>query len=164
VRSFFRIDSADKDPESCLVPAHQDCAPWGGGRTGSCDKCRGAGRTEHKCLSCLEAGADPGCPACHGELRYRDSCPACAGEGEIDDSRRQGVSVFPELDGLYRYMLKHDADLDGCQVVEIQGQPSGDEDFDADEGALLIRPERIVATRPLEPERVERLRREVGER
>ena len=72
------------------------------------------------------------------------------------------MSVFPEVDGLYRYMLKRDADLDGCLLVELEGEESEDEDFDADEGALLIRPTRIVDTRPVDTERIAQLRRELA--
>jgi hypothetical protein len=55
--------------------------------------------------------------------------------------------VFPEEDGLYRYMLRRDADIENALLVELEGEPSGDEDFDADEGALLIRPRRIADVR-----------------
>jgi DnaJ-class molecular chaperone len=161
VQTYFRIEPGDRDPERLLDPDRQYTEPWSGTVRGRCDKCGGSGETTHECESCRSSGPDPGCPVCHGETRYRDTCPACEGEGEIDDSRREGVSVFPDVDGLYRYMLRHDADLDGCQVVELAGEESEDEDFDADEGALLIRPRRVVASRPVDPERVEQARREL---
>jgi hypothetical protein len=59
-------------------------------------------------------------------------------------------------------MLKRDADMDGCVLVELEGRESPDDDFDADEGALLIRPEKVVDTRPLDHDRIEELRRELG--
>ena len=31
-------------------------------------------------------------------------------------------------------MLRRDADLDDSQLLELEGEPSDDEDFDADEG------------------------------
>jgi hypothetical protein len=80
----------------------------------------------------------------------------------VDDSCRDGVSVFPDEDGLYRYMIKRGADLDGCVLVELEGEQSPDDDFDADEGALLVRPTKIVDTRPLDRDRIEALRRQVG--
>ena len=40
-------------------------------------------------------------------------------------------------------------------LVELEGEPSDDEDFDADEGALLVHPTRMVSV--TEPDR-ERLR------
>jgi hypothetical protein len=46
--------------------------------------------------------------------------------------------------------------------VELEGEQSPDEDFDADEGALLVRPTKIVDTRPLDRDRIEALRRQVG--
>ena len=91
-------------------------------------------------------------------MTYRGECPACEGNGEIDDSERDGVSVFPDEDGLYRYMLKRDADLDGSKLVELEGEPSGDEDFDADEGAVLVKPSRIVDVREPDGRAIERLR------
>jgi hypothetical protein len=38
--------------------------------------------------------------------------------------------------------------------VELEGEPTGDEDFDADEGALLIRPTCIVDVREPNWERI----------
>ena len=58
-------------------------------------------------------------------------------------------------------MIKRDPDLDGCRLVGLEGEKSPDEDFDADEGALLIRPTKVVDTRELDRERIERLRRDL---
>ena len=127
---------------------------------GRCDKCGGEGVTWHDCASCEESGPDDDCPSCHGELRYEDECPACVGSGYITDAQRRGVSVFPDEDGLYRYMISRGADFGGCVVVELEGIESEDEDFDADEGALLIVPKRIVRCRDVDEQRVGRLRRE----
>ncbi len=129
---------------------------------GRCDKCGGEGWTWHECASCEESGRDEDCPSCGGELRYKDECPACEGSGEIDDSAREGVSVFPDEDGLYRYMLKRDADLSAAVLVELEGRESADQDFDADEGAVLIRPTRVVDRRPVDSRRVARLREELA--
>ena len=59
--------------------------------------------------------------------------------------------MFPDEEGLYRYMRKRDANLDGSVLVELEGEPSQDEDFDADEGALLVHPTRIVDVRKPAP-------------
>jgi hypothetical protein len=155
VRSYFRLNRADDPPERLLDPEAQSSEPWGGTIYGRCDKCNGSGQTEHECKSCSAKTPDPQCPACHGEVRYMAECPACGGSGEIDDSCREGVSVFPDLDGLYRYMAARDADLEGSVLVELEGEPAEDDDFDADEGALLVFPTRIVSVG--EPE-VARLR------
>ena len=161
MQTYVRVDPPGEDPERLLDPEHQQSESWSGTVYGRCDKCAGSGTTTHECESCKEQ-RDSGCPVCKGEIRYEDDCPACEGSGEVDDSCRDGVSVFPEEDGLYRYMLKRDADLDGCQVVELEGEESPDDDFDADEGALLIRPTKVVDRRPLDRDRLEELRRELG--
>ena len=158
MRTYYRVEPGDRDPERLLDPDEQETEPWSGTVYGRCDKCGGEGKTEHECESCANGDPDPDCPNCGGEVRYVDECPACEGSGEIDDSEREGVSVFPDEDGLYRYMLRREADLDGSKVVELEGEPSEDEDFDADEGALLVRPRRIVDVRDPDHERIERLR------
>ena len=119
--------------------------PWGGADRGPCDKCRGAGRVEHRCLSCLETGSDPECAACGGRVEWVDVCPACEGDGEITRVERRGVSTFPSLGGLYRYLAERDADLSGSVFLELEGELSGDRDLDADDGAVLVLPTRIGA-------------------
>jgi hypothetical protein len=163
MQTYVRVDPPGEDPERLLDPDEQQSEPWEGTVYGRCDKCGGSGRTTHECESCKRR-RDANCPACHGEIRYEDECPACEGSGEIDDSARDGISVFPDEDGLYRYMIKRDAELDGCLVVELEGEPSPDEDFDADEGALLIRPTRVADARPLNRERLEQIARELSGR
>jgi hypothetical protein len=159
--TYVRVDPPNEDPERLLDPDEQQSEPWSGTVYGRCDKCGGEGETTHECESCKQQ-RDPSCPACKGELRYRGECPACEGSGEIDDSCREGISVFPDEDGLYRYMIKRDADIDGCRLVELEGEESSDEDFDADEGALLIRPTKVVDARALNHDRIEELRRELA--
>jgi hypothetical protein len=159
---WFRLQSDDDDPRRLLDPEHQRTEPWEGTVYGRCDKCGGEGQTVHECESCLQGRPRSDCPACGGEVRYRADCPACQGSGRVDDSERDGVSVFPAEDGLYRYMLRHDANLAGAQLVVLRGEPSGDDDFDADEGALLVRPSSIVDVREPDRRRIEDLRRELG--
>ncbi len=161
MQTYVRVDPPDADPERLLDPEHQQSEPWSGTVYGRCDKCDGSGKTTHECESC-KGKRDDGCPVCSGEVRYEDDCPACEGSGEIDDSCRDGVSVFPDEDGLYRYMIKRDADLGGCRLVELRGEEASDEDFDADEGALLIRPTEVVATRPIDHNRLSALRRQLA--
>ena len=62
--------------------------------------------------------------------------------------------MFPDEEGLYKYMVEHDADFEDCVVVELEGHESEDEDFDADEGALLVIPTEIVDTRPVNKDRL----------
>jgi hypothetical protein len=67
------------------------------------------------------------------------------GTGRVDGSPRHGVSVYPTVEGLYRYMLASEADLDDCVVVELEASRSEDVDFDADEGAMLVIPTKLCA-------------------
>jgi RecJ-like exonuclease len=164
METYYRVEPGDRDPEDLLDPENQETEPWSGTVQGRCDKCGGSGETEHECESCSDDDADPNCPACGGKVRYMDECPACEGSGRIDDSKRDGVSVFPDEDGLYRYMLKRDADLDErCQLVKLEGEESSDEDFDADEGALLVKPSRIIESGKPDWDRIEELREELGD-
>ncbi len=60
--------------------------------------------------------------------------------------------MFPDEDGLYRYMLGRNGNVRDAQLVVLEGEPSGDEDFDADEGTVLITPTAIVRDpRPGQP-------------
>lgn len=54
-------------------------------------------------------------------------------------------------------MLRRDADMEGSIVVQVEGEESDDVDFDADEGALLVFPTRVVGTAPLDRERIAQL-------
>jgi hypothetical protein len=60
------------------------------------------------------------------------------------------VSVFPRVEGLYHYMTVKGADLDDCVIVELDGEPSGEVDFDADQGAMLVIPRAIVGCGPVD--------------
>ena len=133
MRRYYRLQKPGDDPEDLLDPDEQRTEPWGGTVYGRCDKCGGTGHTAYE----------------HEEDKRE--CPACRGTGEIDDSTRDGVSVFPDVDGLYRYMVRRNAELDeGTRVVTLEGLPSDDRDFDADEGALLVVPTRVVSAKELE--------------
>lgn len=154
----FRVQRANEREADLLSARHQWTDPWGGAESGErCDKCAGEGVARHECWSCLLTAPEPSCPACAGALRWQARCPVCRGGGLIDGAPRRGVSVFPKVEGLYRYMLAHDADLDGCVVVELIGAPAADPDFDADEGALLILPSRICARHPLDTALMDRV-------
>ena len=148
MRTYYRLNRPGDDPEDLLDPDEQVTEPWGGTVYGRCDKCGGTGHTHFER---------------EGEPVHEDDCPACGGSGEIDDSRRDGVSVFPDLENLYRYMVRRNAELDeGTKVVALEGLPSEDRDFDADEGALLVHPTRIVSVEPFDRERIAKLRSELA--
>ena len=119
--------------------------PWGDDGRGPCEKCSGGGRVDHRCLSCLEADApDAECVACGGRVRWEDSCPSCEGSGIVTRVRRAGISSFPTAEGLRRYLHVRNADLSGVVFLEIEGELSLDRDLDADEGAILVFPRRIL--------------------
>src|SRR5215207_4132128 len=130
----------------CSTPSASARNPGAAPSTAAATKCGGDGRTLHECESC-RVRVDQSCPACRGRKRYEADCPTCGGTGEIDDSERRGVSVFPDEEGLYRYMRRRGAEIDDACLVELEGEPSPDEDFDADEGAMLIIPHAVVAVR-----------------
>jgi len=162
VTSYFRLHPKDHDPQELLEPENQVSKPWGGVDHGHCDKCRGTGRATFHCASCTKQ-ADPRCEVCHGDVDFEGECPTCKGSGEITDSQRRGVSVFPDADGLYRYMIRRDTDLSDSVLVELEGRESDDVDFDADEGALLVFPTRIIHVAQIDDDRIAELGEELGE-
>lgn len=142
------MNLSSEDPSALLAEENQWTEPWGSSDDGApCDKCGGAGRTAHECWSCELGGASDSCPVCHGGVHWEAECPVCRGSGRVDGKPRCGVSVFPRVEGLYHYMEAKEADLDDCVIVELEGDPSGDVDFDADLGAKLVIPTAIVGCR-----------------
>jgi len=158
-RTFFHSCEAGTDPQRLLNPTEQVTEPWGGHDHGPCDKCGGEGTTLYECSSCMEAGTDSDCPACQGRVRFRETCPACLGDGRIDHTVRHGIAVFPTRAGLYRYLAgEPDAQIKGKILVELEGPISEERDLDADAGALLVCPERIVSVALLDPTVVDAIR------
>jgi hypothetical protein len=159
--TYFHCCSAGADPERLLDPDYQFTEPWGGAEHGRCDKCGGAGTVLYKCRSCMETGGKADCPSCQGRVRFRETCPACLGSGHVDHTRRAGLAVFPTRQGLYRYLAERNANVEGKLVVELEGRPSEERDLDADAGALLVLPERIVSVVPLDVELIRAVRERV---
>jgi len=160
---YYRLHDEDSDPEQLLEPDHQWSEPWGDtDLPAPCDKCGGEGTTEWDGLSC-EARRDIDCEVCHGEVHFENTCPACKGSGTITDDRRRGVSVFPEVGGLLRYMARREVDLDDRRLVELEGELVEEMDFDADEGAVLVRPTRIVEVRDIDAGDISPAREQVDE-
>ena len=156
---YFRHLDETADAQHLLDPGAQVSTPWGEPDHGPCDKCDERGSVPYRCLSCMEGGSKSDCPACTGRVEWLDVCPTCAGTTRIVGTRRQGVSVFPTIGGLYRYLVERDADLDGSVIVELEGKLSDEPDLDADSGALLIHPTRVVTRHPVDSERMEDIRR-----
>ena len=78
---------------------------------------------------------------------------ACLGRGgQIDHTRRAGLTVFPAREGLCRYLAEKNAKVRGKVVVELGGRLSAERDLDADAGAMLVLPERIASVQPLDVE------------
>ena len=161
-RTFFHCHPAGEDPGELLDPAQQVTGPWGEPEHGPCDKCGGTGTAVHECFSCLEAGSDPDCAMCQGRVRFSQTCPTCQGTGVIEETERRGIAVFPRREGLYRYLAWKDADVEEKAVVELAGTLSDDRDLDADHGALLVFPDRVVSVEPLDPEAVRSIQRRTG--
>ena len=110
----------------------------------------------------METGPFSECPACQGRVRFRETCPACLGDGHIDHTRRAGIAVFPAREGLYRYLAERNASVEGKLVVELEGRLSEERDLDADAGALLLMPERIVETVALDTQLIATIRERLG--
>jgi hypothetical protein len=71
--------------------------------------------------------------------------------------------VLPTVEGLYHYMLDRDADLAGCVILALEADRAPDEDFDADEGAILVLPRAILACEPVDRRLADEIKRRTGE-
>ena len=152
------MQPASEDPQALLDEERQWTEPWGGAEDGArCDKCRGEGRTNFDCWSCQLTGRNPDCPACRGRVHWEGKCPVCRGGGKVDASPRRGLSAFPTVEALYRYLIATEAELVG-NLVELEAELAEDPDFDADQGVLLVIPTAIERTRPVEPDALDTIR------
>jgi DnaJ-class molecular chaperone len=157
------MNPSGEDPSRLLSEEGQWTEPWGSSENGvSCDKCEGAGRTRYECWSCVLTGARKDCPVCSGAVRWPDGCPVCRGSGHVDGKSRHGVSVFPTIEALYHYMLAKGADVEDCVIVELEGEPAGDLDFDADQGAMLVIPHRILGCAAVDRKMASRVESRTG--
>ena len=156
-RTYFRQCDADSDPRALINPVEQVSTPWGPPDHGPCDKCGQEGSVAHRCVSCVEEGPDLECPACEGRVEWIAICPTCAGTGEINDTKRSGVSAFPSLAGLYRYLVERDFDFSDSVIVEVEGRLADEPDLDAESGAILVHPSDVVAVHPVDEERIAEL-------
>ena len=125
--TYFRIHPAGESPETVLSPARWSSCVWIGESEKHCPACHGSGD---------DLTSDDGAP-----------CEHCEGSGVVEDVRH-GVSVCRSLDDLRAYFADRCANLDGCTVIELEGDISADDDHDAAAGALLVIPNRIVRTIP----------------
>jgi|1186.fasta_scaffold437029_2 hypothetical protein len=160
--AYFRSFPAGEDPHRLLRPEEHVSTPWGASDHGPCDKCEQRGTVIFRCRSCMETGPRSDCPACHGRVEFEAVCPTCGGSSEITETVRSGVSVFPTIEGLYRYLVERDKNLEDMVIVELNGRLSDGVDLDGDCGALLIHPTQVVTRHPIDDERIADLRRRLG--
>jgi hypothetical protein len=154
----YRLHPASQDPRVLLDEEHQHTQPWGGAEDGArCDKCRGRGRTQFECWSCLLTGTNHSCPSCRGQVRYESKCPVCRGTGQVQGEPRRGLTAFPTAEALYHYLLATEASLVGT-LVELEAELADDLDFSADQGAILVIPTAIENTRTVEPDALDTIR------
>lgn len=78
-------------------------------------------------------------------------------DGRAESSRR-GLSCCDDLESLLEYFAGHPADgvsigrgaaLAGAYLVELEGEPSGDEPWEGEDTESLIHPTRIVRQEPV---------------
>lgn len=154
----YRLEPAAEDPRRLLDPDRHWTQPWSGAEDGErCDKCRGSGRANYECWSCLLTGTNTSCPACHGRVRWEGKCPVCRGDGQVDGKPRRGLSAFPTAESLYRYLLASETDPVGT-LVELEADLADDVDFDADQGVILVIPTSIEGTRLVERDSIASIR------
>lgn len=133
--TYYRVhDTSRNRPEDLLLPENQVSRVWIGAVYRKCDACSGMGTDWSD------------------EIEDTVSCDHCGGAGEIQIEQQSGVSACRSLDDLREYFADRGAYIDGdTVVVEMEGDEADDEDVDVDaaEGAVLIRPTRIVRTLPV---------------
>lgn len=125
--TYFRIhDTEDCAAEDLLRAEHQVSRVWDGYIAVACEVCCGDGE---------DLDAEPG-----------TACRACRGRGEHQVDQQTGVSVCRSLEALRRYLdgrspYRHD----GVVLVELEGEEMDEDDVDHADGAVLVRPTRIVS-------------------
>jgi hypothetical protein len=129
--TFYRIHPADEAPESILGESRWESRVWVGEAYKRCTACNGEG--------IHWVSADD-----FSDDMTTEPCAACDGEGQVEDVRR-GVSCCRSIDDLRSYFADRGADLTGDQLITLDGELSDDDDYDADDGAVLVLPSRIVS-------------------
>ena len=136
--TYWRIESRSLDPERLLDADEQVSTVWVGVVYRGCQHCDGTGTHLVDCCD------DEDCPCCGGIGTRLDDCGECDGRGEHAIGSQQGVSVCRSRESLIGYLAGRSPSLAGVHLVEMEGEECDEEDIDADEGAVLIRPTRIV--------------------
>jgi hypothetical protein len=133
--TFVRIQHRDLDPQQLLDSSTWKSSVWEGERFRLCPDCNGAGTSENPCDTC---------------------CDGWGQNGEVEDIR-YGVSTCYDLDDLVTYFdgrdCDHtDAELDELVLVTVEARMAEDDDHDAQDGATLVWPTRIVSVEPIPAE------------
>lgn len=125
---YYRIQDSSRDAQALLDPANWVSRVW--------------------------YDATVTCPSCQGITpeSWTDECEACGGHGvrNLSEMPRRGVSACESIEDLARYFDRHAGQLgEDSVVVELEGELSDDDDFDADEHlAVLILPAAVVSVTP----------------
>lgn len=127
---YYRVQSASRNPAK-LLGDRRVSRVWVGEAWRLCAACGGIGYT-------LD------------ESGRRIHCDDCAGQGRVEDLR-SGVSVCRSLADLAEYLSERGANLTGDVVVVLDGEPSDDDDHDADApgSPILIHPTAVVEILPV---------------
>jgi hypothetical protein len=148
METFYRIQERGRDPLALLDPESWVSRIWTGYAERECSTCRTTGRVRCSCADVDECESS----GCDGS----QSCDDCRGAGYVEDTeRRGGVSCCRTYEELMTYFGRRDAALEDTVLVVLEGAESDIEDFDAEEGAVLVRPARIVKVRDFDPQEVQ---------
>lgn len=125
--TYYRIHPAGEAPETILSESRWNSRVWVGESQKPCDECNGQGEVDDD----------------EDEDGRAVTCENCRGEGYVEDVRR-GVSCCRSIDDLREYFSGRGANFEGDVLIELDGDLSRDEDWDAADGAVLVLPTRIV--------------------
>lgn len=139
---YYRIQDANKNPQDLLNPSNWESTVWTGEVYKKCEACNGAGE--------IVLRNEDGKPKSdgYGDIET-EPCEICNGDREVKDNTRHGISCCESLQQLENYFETRSADLANVVVVAFEGRESDEEDWDADEGAVLVFPSKIVWVKSL---------------
>lgn len=127
-QKYYRVHRGYEPVEDLLEPERWESRVW-------------VGQAYRRCADCVGSGV------VYEDSETSSTCTACRGRGEVEDVRR-GVSCCRSLDELRNYFAGRDATIDYDVVVELEATLSEDDDWDEEDGAVLVYPTRIVRVRP----------------
>lgn len=135
--TYYRIhDTGRCRPEDLLLSENQVSRVWQGVMYRQCPDCGGSGVED---LGWCEA--DQRVLTCR--------CERCRGDGQEQMDRQDGVSVCRTIGQLEAYLADRSPSRANTVLVELEGDECDDQDLDAEHGALLVRPTRIISVRSI---------------